>query len=112
MIEVCTQPTINQEPGGDFQLCLWVLDVFNYATPFRDMIAEAARALERDPDVHLQLPAYREDEDFIEGTLALETTSVRLYFEHARSYLSMAHSRRAVLDEILQRLAPLIHVSG
>lgn len=111
MIEVCSQPTIDQEPGGDFQLCLWVLDVFNYDTPFRDMIAEVARALGRDPFKDLQLPAYIADEDFIEGALALETTSIRVYFEHARSYLSMSHPSRSVLADILERLRPQIHVS-
>lgn len=110
MIEVCTQPTINQEPGGDFQLCFWVLDVFNYDTPFRAMIAEAACALGRDPCTHVELPAYLEDEDFVEGTLVLETTSLRIYFEHARSYLSFSHYSKAALEDVLHGLAPLLHV--
>lgn len=111
MIEVCSMPTIDQDPGGDFQLCFWVLDAFNYETPFRDMIAEVARALGRDPQKDLQLPVCIEDEDFIEGALVLEATSVRVYFEHARSYLSMSHPSRSVLADILERLRPQIHVS-
>lgn len=35
----------------------------------------------------------------------------RVYFEHARSYLSMSHPSRSVLADILERLRPQIHVS-
>ncbi len=111
MINVCTQPTIEREPGGDFQVCFWVLDVFNYSTPFREMIADAVRALGRDPCEHVELPSYLEDEDFIEGAIILETARVRIYFEHARSYLSMAHPSASVLEEILEVLAPLIRIT-
>ncbi|MBA4046329.1 MAG: hypothetical protein C0471_18215 [Erythrobacter sp.] len=111
MISVCSPPTIDQDPGGDFQLCLWVLDVFNYDTPFREMSAEVARALGRDPHKDLQLPAYIADEDFVEGALVLEATSISVYFEHARSYLSMSHPSRSVLADILERLSPHIHVN-
>ena len=110
MIEVCSMPTIDQDPGGDFQLCFWVLDAFNDETPFRGMIAEAAFALGRDPREHLQLPAYQEDEDFIEGALVLETTSIKVYFEHARSYLSLSNGDKLVLEEVLKRLTPVLLV--
>lgn len=110
MIDVCSPPTIEQEPGGGYQLCFWVLDVFNYDTPFRQMVAEVACALGRDPREHIHLPARLEDEDFIEGTLVLEATSIRIYFEHARSYLSMSHASRDVLKDILKQLAPLIQL--
>ena len=106
MINVCTQPTIEREPGGDFQVCFWVLDVFNYSTPFREMIADAVRALGRDPCEHVELPSYLEDEDFIEGAIILEKARVRIYFEHARSYLSMAHPSSSVLEETWRCLRP------
>lgn len=112
MIEVCAPPTIDQEPGGDFQLCFWVLDVFNYDTPFRTMLAEAAQVLGCDQANGLQLPAYLEGEDFIEGTLDFRSTELRVYFEHARSYLSITHPSRRLLEDVLRELRPLVCVRG
>lgn len=112
MIEICSMPKIEQDPGGDFQLCFWVLDVFNYDTPFREMVDEVAYALGRDPRKDLQLPAYTADEDFIEGALVLETTNIRVYFEHARSYLSLSHSDKSVLERVLGRVTPMVRVRG
>jgi hypothetical protein len=112
MIEVCTPPTIDQEPGGDFQLCFWVLDVFNYGTPFRTMLAEAADALGCHPASGLHLPAYMEGEDFIEGTLDFGSTTLRVYFEHSRSYLSITHSSKRLLEDVLRQVMPLVRVRG
>lgn len=110
MIEVCSLPVIDQEPGGDYQLCFWVLEVFNYNTPFRDMLAEATVALGADPDRDLDLPAYCEDEDFIEGSLALGTDVLRVYFEHARSYLSISHPNKHVMAGVLEKVRPSIRL--
>jgi len=110
MIEVSTPPTIDQEPGGDFQLCFWVLDVFNYDTPFRDMLAETTQTLGRDPNADLHLPCYSEGEDFIDGTLDLGSTELRVYFEHARSYLSITHTSKKILSNVLQQLQPRVRV--
>lgn len=112
MIEVCSPPVIDQEPGGDYTLCFWVLDVFNYSTPFRSMIAELALTLALNPDEDLRLPAYSKDEDFIEGSLVLGSNTLRVYFEHARSYLSLSHPRKQVLADILDRLSPQIRLRG
>lgn len=110
MIEVCSLPVIDQEPGGDYQLCFWVLEVFNYNTPFRDMLVEATVALGADPGRDLDLPDYCEDEDFIEGSLALGTDVLRVYFEHARSYLSISHPNKHVMAGVLERVRPCIRL--
>ena len=69
MIEVRSPLEIEADPEGGWQLIFWVLDAFNYMTPFRTMLAEIARALGQDAQTDLQLPAYEENEDFIAGTL-------------------------------------------
>lgn len=76
------------------------------------MIAELALTLALNPDEDLRLPAYSKDEDFIEGSLVLGSNTLRVYFEHARSYLSLSHPRKQVLADILDRLSPQIRLRG
>lgn len=110
MIEVCSPPAIEPEQGSGYQLCFWVLDPFNFDTPFRGMLDEIVIALGLDRDKHLSLPAFAQGEDFVEGTMLFQDASLTVYFEHARSYLSIASRDRAVLADILQRLSPKISV--
>lgn len=112
MIEVCSPPAIEPEPGSGYQLCFWVLDPFNFDTPFRAMLDEIVTALGLDPDKHLSLPAFAEGEDFVEGTMLFQEASLTVYFEHARSYLSIASRDRAVLADILQRVSSKICVAN
>jgi hypothetical protein len=108
MIEVRSPLEIKAEPNGGWDLMFWVLDAFNYATPFRTMLAEIAQALGQDAQSDLQLPAYEEDEDFIEGTLQFGAVSLQVYYEHSLSYLSLASDSEAVLRDAARRIQPHI----
>lgn len=68
------------------------------------MLSESAYAIASDPNVDLKLPQFVRDEDFIDGTLAFGHHILAVYFEHARSYLSLAHEREDVLTDVLAKL--------
>ena len=86
----------------------WVLDSLNYKTPFRAILLEIAEALAQRPIRSLPLPEYIADEDFVVGTLLFGEASLRIYFEHALSYLILANDDREVLATVAQRVQPRI----
>ena len=86
----------------------WVLDAFDYATPFRAMLAEIAGALGQDAKIDLQLPAYEADEDFIEGILQFGVVPLRIYYEHSLSYLTLMSDNEPALRDAAARIQPHI----
>jgi hypothetical protein len=110
MIEVREHPEIEPHPSDGWQLMFWVLDAFNYATPFRAMLAEIAHALGRDPQNDLRLPAFEASEDFVEGSLAFGTKSLGIYYEYSLSYLSLTHDDEAILREVADRVRSRIRI--
>ncbi|WP_353465018.1 hypothetical protein [Sphingomonas faeni] len=104
MIEVRAPLEIKVDPQGGWELAFWVLDSFNYATPFRAMLIEIAEALAQHPIRSVSLPDYIVDEDFVEGTLLFNGSSLRVYYEHALSYLTLANDDRGVLTIVAQRV--------
>lgn len=110
MIEVRAPLEIKADPQGGWELVFWVLNSFNYTTPFRAMLREIAEALGEDADGCLSLPAHVEDEDFVEGVLMFHETSLRVYYEHALSYLTLATGDREVLAAVAERIQPRIAV--
>jgi len=108
MIEVGAPLKIKADPKGGWELVFWVLDSFNYTTPFRAMLVEIAEALGQHPIRSLSLPVYVADEDFVEGTLVFDGASLRVYYEHALSYLTLANFDRGVLTTVAQRVQPRI----
>lgn len=108
MIEVRAPLDIKVDPQGGWQLVFWVLDSFNYATPFRAMLVEIAEALAQHPLRSVSLPNYIVEEDFVEGTLQFDGSSLRIYYEHVLSYLTLVNDDRGVLTMVAQRVQPRI----
>lgn len=108
MIEVRTPLEIKPDPQDGWQLIFWVLDSFNYATPFRAMLVEIAETLGVDASGGLSLPDYVADEDFVEGTLMFHDASLRVYYEHSLSYLTLATDDRKLLTTAAERIQPRI----
>ena len=108
MIEVGAPLEIKANPEGGWELVFWVMDSFNYTTPFRAMLVEIAEALGQHPIRSLSLPSYIADEDFIEGNLLFDGASLRVYYEHVLSYLTLANADRDVLATVAQRVQPQI----
>jgi hypothetical protein len=101
IIEVRAPLEVKGNPQGGWQLILWVLEAFNYETPFRAMLAEVAYALGQDPEKDLQLPAYEANEDFVEGTLQFGMVPLRVYYEHSLSYLMLTtQDENSLLDTV------------
>jgi hypothetical protein len=108
MIEVRSPLEMRADPKDGWQLTFWILDAFNYTTPFRTILADIAEALGQDPQTDLHLPAYEAYEDFIEGTLQFGTAPLRIYYEHSLSYLSLMCDSEAVLRNAAERIQPHI----
>jgi hypothetical protein len=106
MIELRSPLKIVADPQGGWQLTFWVLDAFNYTTPFRTMLADIAGALGQDAKTDLQLPTYEANEDFIEGTLQFGTVPLRIYFEHSLSYLTLTSDNEPALQDAAARIQP------
>lgn len=104
MIQIRAPMEITAGPQGGWQLVFWVLDAFNYTTPFRAMLADIADALGQDPRKDLQLPAYEADEDFVEGTLQFGAVLLRVYYEHSLSYLTLASDIEAPVRDAAHRI--------
>lgn len=111
MIKVEAPLEIKPHPQGSWALVFWVLDNFNYTTPFRAMLVEIAEALGEHPAHSLSLPDYIADEDFVEGTLLFDGASLRVYYEHSLSYLTLANTDRELLATVAQRVQPRIAIA-
>lgn len=110
MIEVRSPLQIEAAPNGGWQLTFWVLDAFNYDTPFRAMLRKIADALGRSPDTDLLLPVAETGEDFVEGTLQIEGGELGVYFEHSLSYLMLTSDDVAALREAMECVRPHLRI--
>ncbi len=110
VIEVRSPLDIQAHPQGGWQLTLWVLDAFNYATSFRTMLADIAGALGQDATTDLQLPAYEANEDFIEGALQFGAVPLRIYYEHSLSYLTLMSDNEPALRDAAARIQPNVAI--
>lgn len=108
MIEVRAPLEIKSDPQGGWQLIFWVLDSFNYAAPFRAMLVEIAEALGENASNGLSLPAYVADEDFVEGALMFNDASLRIYYEYALGYLTLASDDQKLIKMAAKRIQPRI----
>lgn len=111
MIEVRSPLQIEAAPNGGWQLTFWILDAFNYDTPFRAMLREIATALGRSPDIDLLLPVAETGEDFVEGTLQIKGGELGIYFEHSLSYLRLTSDNAAALREAAERVRSHLRIS-
>jgi hypothetical protein len=107
MIEVRSPLKIQADAQGISQLMFWVFDAFNYTTPFRTMLADIAGALGQDATTDLQLPAWEAEEDFIEGT-QFGAVSLRIYYEHSLSYLTLMSNDEPALRDAAARIQPCV----
>ena len=104
MIEVRLPLEIQIDSQGGWQLMFFVLDAFNYSTPFRGMLANIADALGQDPKSDIQLPVYKSGEDFVDGVLRFGEAPLRVYDEHALSYLTLTSDDERILRDVAFRI--------
>lgn len=110
MIEVRCSPAIEPDPQGGWHLVLWAGAPFGYSTPFREMLANIADVLSQDAPTSIELPAYQDYEDFVEGKLQFGGETIRTYYEHSLSYLALMSDSAHTLRKIADRLAPLMQI--
>jgi hypothetical protein len=111
MIEVRYVPAIKPNACGGWDLVLWAGEPFDYSTSFRKMLAGIAEVLSQDAPTSIELPAYEDYEDFVEGTLQFGDKTIRTYYEHSLSYLVLMSDNAETLRKIADRLTPLIQIA-
>jgi len=104
MITLCAPPVIEHDPHRGWQLVLWAGNAFDYSTPFRAMLAEIAAVLGDAAPTEVELPAYKDHEDFVGGTLRFGETALSTYYEHALGYLALTSDKADPLQEVAERL--------
>jgi len=114
MIAVSQQPRIMAEThGGGFtgwDLTLYVGEAFDFGIPFRNILQEIMTRLCASAPCGLCLPAYRDREDFVEGTLDWGSDSFHVYYEYSLGYLSLSSRDRGALDRLWTHLASIVAV--
>jgi len=74
-----------------FHLCHYFDASFDFNFPFRPLLEFIAECLrQKGFNAEIKLPDYMEFEDFIEGSIAVGSREVAIYFEHSLSYFSLS----------------------
>ena len=73
--------------------------------------AAIAKVLSQDAPTSIELPAYEDYEDFVEGTLQFGDETLRRYYEHSLSYLVLMSDSANTLRKIADRLASLTQIA-
>ena len=108
MIELRSPLEIEADSQGRLRLVLWAGNAFDYATPFRDILAAIAAALGRHRRCDLHLPEYEDGEDFVEGTLKFGNEVLRIYYEHSLSYLTITGDDETGLRDVADCIQSMI----
>jgi len=91
---------------------LWAGDAFDHSTPFRAMLADIADVLADTAPTEVELPAYRDHEDFVRGTLRFGDMALPTYYEYALGYLALTSDTADTLQDLADRLRSHIVVSS
>lgn len=110
MIEVRSQPAIEPDPEGGWQLIFWMGEAFDYTTAFRSALSDMTEVLSREVPSSIQLPDYEDHEDFVEGMLHFGGEVLRVYYEHSLSYLSLSTNSDDTLRDVTARLRSSVNV--
>src|SRR5260221_11254631 len=111
MIKVQSRPTVEHNPQGGWQTVFSVGETFDYSTPFRATLANIANVLSQQLPTSIELPAYEDREDFVEGTLQFGGETIRTYYEHSLSYLALMSDSANTLRKIVDYLEPHVTVA-
>ncbi len=68
------------------------------------MLADIAAVLQDTAPTEVELPDYRDHEDFVRGTLRFGDTALRTYYEHALGYLALTSDDADPLQDVAERL--------
>ena len=112
MILVNAPPLISPDrEGKGWELVLYMGDGFDYDFPFRATLDRIVALLGGAEAASLDLPAWQEGEDFIEGGLDFGGATISVYFEYALGYLSLSSPSREALEDAAARILPDVRVS-
>ena len=104
MFEVSSPVKIVVDQNGEFTFVMSTGRQFDYSTPYRNILKDISSILECKAAVKLNLPPYEHGEDFVEGHMSIGQSTVKIYFEHALSYLSFSSDKRNCLEYILDEI--------
>jgi hypothetical protein len=110
MIKVRSQPAIEPDPRGGWQLIFWMGEAFDYTTAFRSALSNMTEVLNREVPSSTKLPDHEDHEDFVEGLLHFGGEVLRIYHEHSLSYLSLSTNNDDTLRDVAARLRSSVNV--
>jgi hypothetical protein len=110
MIKFRSQPVVEPDPGGGWQLIFLMGEAFDYTTEFRSALNDMTEVLSREVPSSIQLPDYEDHEDFVEGILHFGGEELRVYYEHSLSYLSLSTNSHDTLRDVAARLRSSVNV--
>lgn len=111
-IKVHSRPCIEPHRKRGWELVLWTGNAFDRSTPFRKMLADIAAVLAKEAPTSIELPGYLASEDDVEGVLRFGDERIGIYYEHSLSYLSLMSSSPNTLQQIADRLQPLVALAA
>ena len=106
-----TPPKVAPDPQNGWQITFWLGDAFDYSTPFRAVVSEVVAILGQTSPAVLDLPPYHPDEDFVEGSLRVGGSSLKVYYEYSLGYLSLMSASRAILEDVTSRVLPSVRLA-
>jgi len=69
------------EKHHGWEIILWLGEPFDYSIPFRATLDRIVEILGGPDSADVALPAYDENEDFVEGTLRIGARHLGIYYE-------------------------------
>jgi hypothetical protein len=112
MIRLCAPPVIEHDPRRGWQLLLWAGDAFDYSTPFRAILTDIAAVLRDVAPTEIELPDYRDHEDFVSGMLRFGDEAITTYYEHSLGYLALTSDTADTLQDLFERLRSHVEVTS
>jgi hypothetical protein len=109
MITINSQPIIEPDPNGGWQLILLIGETADYTTPFRSLLSDIIEMLNREVQSSLELPDYEKYEDFVEGRLVFGRKVLRVYYEHSLSYVALSSDDDETLRDVEARLRSIMN---
>ena len=113
VLTVRTAPLIQPEAQGGWEFLLWFDDALRtgHTLNFRPFLDNMVAILNRSRPAALQLPDYRQDENFVSGRLQFGEHQLSVYYEDDfAAYLSIYAADRDPVVEVLAVLLPHIVV--
>ncbi len=105
MIQVLSPPAVKFE-AGRCELVFWLGEPGHASIPFRDVLVQIVAVLGEDTSLKLD-----EEDVCVQGELVWQGRKIDVYYEYMLGYLMLSADHWLVLDEVVERLRPIVSVT-